>query len=686
MTSCTQNCAQVVISLATRALDAPFSYKIPAKMQLDIGDAVIVSLGKQTVLGFVVAVEEVAAEEELKPVLAQLPGPYFTLQSYELATWIARYYAAPLSEALKLFLPTGLTVRLKKALASYTATGEAQLPARRPRKITDDTTQLDDAHLRPDKLTAGQRAALAAIRDGSDTRPVVLDGVTGSGKTEVYLQAIEAVRATNKTAILLVPAISLTPQTVGRIRSRFGDDVAVLHSGLSDGERAGQWEKARTGACGVVVGARSALFAPLPNLGLVIIDEEHDSSYKQSSSPRYHAREVAEKLCELTGAQLVLGSATPSMETLYAAQTGAAALVKLPQRVNKQPLPQVHIVDLKREFAEGHRSMFSRPLLDALTRVQKRGEKAILLLNRRGFANFVLCRQCAYVPGCEACSTALTYHEPQHHLRCHQCNCIKPLPDRCPQCQSPYLRQFGGGVQKVAAEFREHFGDWPLIRMDTDTTRGKGAHARLLEEFVQHTTAVLLGTQMVAKGHDFPDVTLVGVINADVTLNLPDFRATERGYQLLEQVAGRAGRAHLPGEVIIQSYNPENAACRAVQAHNSDILLQEEHTLRKAFAYPPYASLCNIVISGSDQKKAEKFATRLHEALRKNTGLQKVGATLLGPAPCVLSKKARQYRYHILLKAPQGTELGVLVQETLKTLAKPPGIKLSVDVNPIDTY
>jgi len=721
--------AQVVISLATRALDAPFTYAIPQNVQPNVGDAVIVELGNQTVLGFVVDLNDSRQDDkeedrpgkvaQLKPLLARIPGPYFTAQSYELAVWIARYYAAPLSESLKLFLPTGLTTRLKKALSNYVSTGEAKMPARRPRKTTAFTAELNDVHRKPERLTAGQSDALTVIikhevpnnghhniiQDPSTTlgnaedkhfsrieveksprKPIILDGVTGSGKTEVYLQAIEAVRQAGKTAILLVPEISLTPQTVGRIQSRFGDDVAVLHSGLSDGERYTQWENARTGKCGVVVGARSALFAPLPSLGLVIIDEEHDTSYKQNNSPRYHAREVATKLCELNNAQLVLGSATPSMEVLHAAETGAYKLVRLPERVNAQPLPAVTLVDLKREFADGNKSMFSRKLLKALRQVQNRGEKAILLLNRRGFANFLLCRECGYVPGCEACSVSLTYHAPQNHLRCHQCNCIQPVPAKCPKCTSPYLRQFGGGVQRVEQEFREHFPGWSLVRMDADTTSAKGAHAALLEEFANNSTGVLLGTQMVAKGHDFPEVTLVGVINADVTLNLPDFRANERGYQLLEQVAGRAGRAGLTGEAIIQTYSPENPACRAVEAHDSDILLSGERMMRKAFGYPPYAVLCNVIISGNAEPKVKKFSERLTEALRASKELRSMQAILMGPAPCALSKKARLFRYHVMIKAGTEASLGPAVQTALKRLSKTSDIKVAVDVNPADTF
>ncbi|MCL2606221.1 MAG: primosomal protein N' [Coriobacteriia bacterium] len=679
---------QVVIALATRALDEPFTYLVPNGMNPQVGDAVIVELNKKQVLGFVVRLNEHSAEDEsleLKPILAHISGPFFTEQSYELATWVARYYAAPLSESLSLFLPKGLMTRLKKALSSYLNTGAAKMPVRRAIKSDLRKATLKDAHLKPKKLSKGQQEALEAILEAV-TKPILLDGVTGSGKTEVYLQAIETARKSGKSAILLVPEISLTPQTVGRIRSRFGDDVAVLHSGLSDGERYAQWEKARKSACGVVVGARSALFAPLSNLGLVIIDEEHDNSYKQGQSPRYHAREVAQKLCDLTGAQLVLGSATPSMESLYAAEQGKYISIKLPERVNSQPLPKVKIVDLSKEFAHGNKSMFSTCLMDALRQVREREEKAILLLNRRGFANFMLCRECGYVPGCEHCSTSLTYHAPQNHLRCHQCNCIKPLPANCPSCASPYLKQFGGGVQRVEADFKEALGDWQLIRMDADTTSAKGAHASLLEEFDQCQTGVLLGTQMVAKGHDFPDVTLVGVINADVTLNLPDFRAGERGYQLLEQAAGRAGRGHLPGEVIIQTYNPESLACKAVEAHDSEILLVGERELRRTFGYPPYAALCNIVVSGVDEGKVQKYSERLRKALRASKSLRAMQATLMGPSPCLLAKKSKSYRYHLMIKTGADEHIGPAVQEVLKGLSKTPEIKLSVDVNPTDVF
>ncbi|MCL2526631.1 MAG: primosomal protein N', partial [Coriobacteriia bacterium] len=565
--------------------------------------------------------------------------------------------------------------------------------------------QLNDPHVRPKQLTDGQEQALKAIiasiagegeaqrsldcaRDvrGDNGEVFVLEGVTGSGKTEVYLQAIEAARKEGRTAILLVPEISLTPQTVGRIRSRFGDDVAVLHSGMTDGERYTQWEKARTGECGVVVGARSALFAPLSKLGLVIIDEEHDSSYKQSNSPRYQARDVAQRLCELAQATLVLGSATPSMEALHQIEEGRYQLLQLPQRVNQQDLPQVSIVDLRREFKDGNKTMFSRELKTALMQVQERQEKAILLLNRRGFANFLLCRDCGYVPGCEYCSTSLTYHAPQHHLRCHQCNCIKPVPAQCPECGSPYLKKFGEGVQRIEQEFRQQFPNWPLIRMDADTTSTRGAHADLLEQFSNIRTGVLLGTQMVAKGHDFPEVTLVGVINADITLNLPDFRASERGYQLLEQVAGRAGRGDLAGRVIIQTYSPDNPACQAVAAHDREILLQGERSLRRSFKYPPYAALCNVVMSGINEVKVKEFSQGLREALRGSKELQSMGAILMGPAPCMLALKSKSYRYHIMIKGPEGAALGPAVLAALKTVNKGRDIKVSVDVNPVDTF
>ncbi|MGI6032150.1 MAG: replication restart helicase PriA [Coriobacteriales bacterium] len=548
------------------------------------------------------------------------------------------------------------------------------------------------------QLTEGQENALCAIRaslDGTDDahdHVVVVDGITGSGKTEVYLRAISEVLEAGKGAIVLVPEISLTPQTVGRFRARFGDDVAVLHSRLSIGERFDQWDLVRSGAVHVVVGTRSALFAPLSDIGLVIIDEEHESSYKQESAPRYNARDVALKLCELHGATLVLGSATPSIDTLASCEDGSIQSrnwrrVELPERPNGYPLPPVTVVDMGREFTSGSRSMFSAALVQALDEVHERHEKAVLLLNKRGFASFLLCRECGFVPECPDCAVSLTYHERGNYLSCHHCDHREPVPARCPRCGSPYLRKFGTGTERVEAQLSQIVpADMPIVRMDADTTKGKGAHERLLEQFRANDGGILLGTQMIAKGLDFPDVTLVGVINADTTLKLPDFRAPERTFQLLEQVSGRAGRAEKPGRVIVQTYWPEHPAIRAAAAHDRSIFLAEELPAREELGYPPYARLANVLIWGKREGDVRQVATEL--SLAVNSALVSAGKEwpVLGPTPCLLSRLRGYFRWHILIKAPVEEDVSGLLDGILKKRKVSREVRVAVDVDPYDLF
>ena len=536
--------------------------------------------------------------------------------------------------------------------------------------------------LRHEKLSEGQRHALdASLRAAREGGTVLLDGVTGSGKTEVYLRAIEEVLATGGGAIVLVPEISLTPQTVGRFRSRFGEGVAVLHSRLSLGERLDEWDRVRGGEARVVVGARSALFAPVHDLALVIIDEEHESSYKQGSSPRYHARTVAEWICEQAGAGLVLGSATPAFESLRAAQDGRYRLVIMPERVAGGALPHVDVVDMASEFNEGFRSMFSRRLQARLKEVATGGHKAVLLLNRRGFASFLLCRECSHVPTCDACSTSLTYHEQGQFLACHHCASRHPVPPVCPECGSPYLRQFGAGTQRVVTELETLMPGLPLVRMDADTTTGKGGHEKMLSEFEALDSGVLIGTQMVAKGLDYPEVTLVGVLNADTTLHLPDFRAGERTWQLLSQVAGRAGRGPLGGSVVIQTYWPDHPAVRAAASGNREPLLAEEYAARAALGYPPFGRLANIIVSAPDEVAARTTAVSIAAALEPRLP---VGAGILGPSPAPLAKLKRAYRWHVLVKAPLGGALSESVLAGVSAARKAEGASVAVDIDPVD--
>ena len=549
---------------------------------------------------------------------------------------------------------------------------------------------------RKPQLTPGQAQALDAISsacDAADGHVVLVDGVTGSGKTEVYLQAIERVLAQGRTACVLVPEISLTPQTVGRFRGRFGDTVAVMHSRMSAGERYDQWDFIRSGAARVVVGARSALFTPLANVGLYVIDEEHEGSYKQDSAPRYHAREVACWMARRNGAAVVLGSATPSIEALYrCAKHPRWTQVRLPERANGRPMPAVRVVDMAREFAEGSRSMFSAALTRALQEELSQGRKAVLLLNQRGFAKFLLCRECGFVPKCPHCDTSLTYHERGNFLACHHCGYRQASPAVCPECSSPYLKKFGAGTQRVEDELRCALDAMPgvgpgvpIIRMDADTTSGKGAHERLLEQFAAAQAAVLLGTQMIAKGLDFDDVTLVGVINADTQLQLPDFRAHERTFDLIEQVAGRAGRAQLPGRVLVQTYEADAAPIRAAARYDRALFLRDELPKRKMLGYPPYVRMANVLVWGAHEADvaalARELAVELAELARAFGG---DGWSVLPATPCVLAKLRNTYRWHVVVKCPADADVSAVLLPVFRGRKADKWVNVAVDVDPDD--
>lgn len=590
---------------------------------------------------------------------------------------LAALRAGPLS-AVELRAMTGPGAT--SAIATLARAGVLSVETRRSYRRPESRDY--PAH-RPAKLTEGQREALDAISAAYRARcgTVVLDGVTGSGKTEVYLQAIEMVRRSGHGATVLVPEISLTPQTVGRFRSRFGEDIAVLHSRLSAGERFDEWDRLRSGEAKIAVGARSALFAPVRDLALIIIDEEHDSSYKQGSSPRYHAREVAERMAILKGAALVLGSATPSMETLSRVASGAYTSVSLPRRAGDRPQPSVSVVDMAREFDEGNRSMFSRELSSALQKIAEEKDKAVLLLNRRGFASFLLCRNCGHVPMCGSCSISMTYHGPDPVLACHYCGAHRAVPPACPQCGSVFLRKFGAGTQRVEAELAEHFPQLPVVRMDADTTRGKGGHERCLAKFESLETGILLGTQMVAKGLDYPEVTLVGVLNADTTLRFPDLLAPERTYQMLAQVSGRAGRGEKAGRVIIQSYWPDHYAIQAVATGQREIFLAEESQARAELGYPPFGRLAHIIFSGVDEKAVQKATVQAVEALTSHAGPE---IRVLGPGPSPIRRVKRAWRWRILVKSQARESLPELLRAALGTF-RARGVKVAIDVDPVDT-
>lgn len=595
-----------------------------------------------------------------------------------------------------------LSATIPGAAAAVTALarrGVVLVERRRQVRGAADATSLSSAAApRPAALTDGQRAALSAIdaaRAAARGDVVLVDGVTGSGKTEVYLDAIERSLADGRGALVLVPEISLTAQTVGRFRSRFGDDVAVLHSRLSAGERFDQWDLVRRGEARVVVGARSALFAPLADPGLIIIDEEHEGSYKQDKSPRYHAREVAARMARERGCALVLGSATPSLESLGRCRAGSWGgvtwtRVSMPERPGGARLPEVRVVDMAEQFRGGGRSVFSAPLADALRGVAERGEKAVLLLNRRGFANFLMCRECGCVPECPHCSCALTYHERGHYLACHTCGRTWPVrayPDpstSCPNCGSRYLGAYGVGTQRVEDELRMMLPEGvEVIRMDADTTRAKGAHQRLLEQFDAARSAVLVGTQMIAKGLDFPEVTLVGVINADTMLKLPDFRAAERTYDLLEQVAGRAGRGETPGQVIVQTYWASHPAMRAVEGHDRALFLEAELAERREAGYPPFSRLGNVVLWGRSDAAVRMASKAIADAVRGRVEGQP-GWEVLGPTDCVKARAKGFFRRHVMVKSPVDADLGGVLGAAAASLGPLKGINMSVDIDAYD--
>lgn len=542
------------------------------------------------------------------------------------------------------------------------------------------------------QLTQGQAAALEGIDRACKARNgsvVVVDGVTGSGKTEVYLQAIEGVLNEGRAAIVLVPEISLTPQTVARFRGRFGDMVAVLHSRMSAGERYDQWDFIRSGQARVVVGARSALFAPLANVGLIVIDEEHEGSYKQDQAPRYVSRDVAAWKAQACGAALVLGSATPSIEALHKVQTDPKwSLVSLPERANGRPMPEIRVVDMACEFGKGSRNMFSLVLRTELEKTLRAGQKAVLLLNQRGFASFVLCRECGFVPECPSCSVSLTFHERGNLLACHHCDHREPAPPTCPKCGSPYLRKFGAGTQRVEAELVSYLEtlkgvDAKVIRMDADTTSTKGAHQRLLEEFAASDAAVLLGTQMIAKGLDFDDVTLVGVINADTQLRLPDYRSGERTFDLIEQVSGRAGRADLPGRVVVQTYCPTAVPIRAAARYDRQMFLDDELAKRRMLQYPPFVRLADVRIWGESEEEVRAEGRALSVALKKaieDAGAQ--GWTMLPATPCLINRIRGNWRYHITIKAPVDADISKVLEPIFRSRKINPQVSVAVDVDP----
>ena len=540
-------------------------------------------------------------------------------------------------------------------------------------------------HTEPLQLTKEQSVAIKPILQTIEEKRhdvFLLYGITGSGKTEIYMQSIQKVLEEGREGIVLVPEISLTPQMVNRFKGRFGDEVAVLHSGLSIGEKYDEWRKIQRKEVRVAVGARSAIFAPFGNLGIIIIDEEHETSYKQEDNPRYHARDVAIERARTHNCSVILGSATPSLETFARAKKGVYQLLTLSKRMNDQSLPTVDIVDMREELREGNRTMFSRVLYDKLQDRLMKKEQTVLFLNKRGHSSFVMCRDCGYVIQCPNCDISLTYHRYQQQMKCHYCGYEAVVPTICPECTSEHIRYFGTGTQKVEEELGKIFPEARVIRMDVDTTSRKGSHEKLLTAFEEGKADILLGTQMIAKGLDFPNITLVGVLSADTMLHLPDFRSSEKTFQLLTQVSGRAGRHELAGEVVIQTYSPEHYSIELASQQDFDQFYQKEMMIRKIHQYPPFYYLALITVSHEELMKVvdvtEKISVTLSSRLSK-------GAHILGPVACPIPRINNKYRYQCIVKykkEPKLTQTLKMILDHYQQDIHRTGLQISIDKNP----
>jgi len=679
-----------------------------------VGDRILVPFGNKKSLeeGFVIGFKE-ESEYKVKDIAGVQDGIKLTKENIELAKLMARRYFCNISDCIKLMLPPGTSTKifenrvkdktlnfvyLKKDIIDIeediengiiksdkqkrvlnfliqndgiqtvdleilTDTTNVVLKALEKKEYIEiieqkvDRNPFENKNIKPTnnlKLTEEQQVAFESINEAiknNEYKEVLLYGVTGSGKTEIYLQLIGEVLKKEKTAIVLVPEISLTPQMVDRFIARFGENkIAVLHSKLSIGERFDQWNKIKSGECKIVIGARSAIFAPVQNLGLIIIDEEHDSSYKSESNPRYNAKELAGFMAKKNNIPLILGSATPDINTYYKAQTGQIELLQLSKRANEASLPNVEIVDLRQELANGNRSILSTKLYSKIEENLENKKQTILFLNRRGYSTFVMCRECGYTVKCKSCNITMTYHLNENRLKCHYCGHEQRNVLECPECKSKNIKYFGTGTQRLEDEINKIFPTASTIRMDIDTVNKKNSHEEILNKFKNENIDILIGTQMVVKGHHFPNVTLVGVIAADSSLYLEDYRSNERTFQILTQVAGRAGRESLPGEVVIQTYNPDNFAIECSKKQNYNIFYETEIELRKQLKYPPFCDIISIGLTDIDENKIKNVAEKLYEYISNYIKKEKLGDIIYKPLPCPIDKIKNRYRWRIILK------------------------------------
>ena len=736
--------AEVIIDTSVKSLNKTFDYEIPTDLsdKVIVGSRVFVPFGNQKNLeeGIVVKIKEMS-EYKVKEIKGlqkeQIKSEYISL-----AKWMSYRYFCNIAECLKLMLPPGRTAKditkrvnektvncfeinksedeIREALDKNLIRSEKQKNVleyllNNGKSTMSDIQLFNDASLAVVNslvkkgfvrkeiekvsrnpfvhkigvksvdlaLTNEQQLAYNSIKNSGE---YLLYGITGSGKTEIYLQLIQKMIKQGKSSIMLVPEISLTPQTIDRFIARFGEEeIAVLHSKLSTGERFDEWNKIKDGKAKIIIGARSAIFAPAQNLGLIVIDEEHDESYQSEASPRYDSIEVAEYLCNKFNIPLVLGSATPSMREFYKAKMGKINLLTLSQRANNSTLPKVEIVDLRDELANGNKTMISCKLQEEIKKNIETKKQTILYFNRRGFSSFLMCQDCGHTFKCDRCDITLTYHKVENKLKCHYCGEEYQIPRECPQCGSKNIKYIGAGTQKLEEQIKEMFPMASTIRMDIDTVSKKNSHEIILDKFRQENINILIGTQMVVKGHHFPNVTLVGAIFADTSLNIGDFRANERTFQTLTQVAGRAGRGNDEGRVIIQTFNPENYAIQYSKTQNYDLFYSTEIGIRKQLKYPPFCDIIAIALTGNNEKNLVTFSKNIHMYLRDRVIKEKFGVLLYSPVQCPIYKIKDKYRMRILIKCLYDDRMHKLLNDMLEKFEKESkkfGSKVIIQVNP----
>lgn len=728
--------AEVIVDISSSEVDKVFDYSIDGHSEACEGFRVLVSFGKMQVEGYIVGIKEETdcPPDKLKSIISVIdPYPVINSELMSLCRFMVQKYHLRMVDVLRLCLPSQmrsgrvkeLTVKkvyvseeyknkdvsmfIKKSakaqseIFSYVTENEGETVTELNKNFSaaalrnllsrgiliareEECMRIpyrDDAAetKREIRLTEDQKNALACI-NGERGKTVLLHGVTGSGKTEVYMRAISEALAKGKTAVMLVPEISLTPQVLKSFRMRFGDKVAIMHSGLSAGERFDEWRRLLTGSARVAVGARSAIFAPLKNLGVIIIDEEHDSSYVSESNPRYVTHEVAEKRAEICGCNLILGSATPSIESYYAAKTGRYKLVEMKNRVNSGPLPKITITDMCKEVYNGNTGLFSEVLRDKLDKCIKQGNQAIIFINRRGYSSYMMCRTCGYVAKCADCDVSLVYHKDENVLKCHYCGNRYKVLDVCPNCKSESIKRGFVGTQQVVEVLQERYPDTEILRMDNDTTQSKDAHLKILSRFRERKAQILVGTQMIAKGHDFPDVTLVGIVDADMSLHFADFRATERTFQLITQVAGRAGRAEKAGEVVLQTYSPRHYVYKYAAAGDYEGFYEKECNLREVTKYPPFSRIVRVLVSGEDENLTHMVLKSIFDDLSDKFREKRTAVAYFSAMKSPVKRISNKFRVQILMRiAHDEDEITNIVYESAEKFTVPK-VSVFVEINP----